>query len=81
MTMIDSNEAITVPSLWLKVDRNGLSANNMLRLARNDKLPRFRSSGQPDRFMGAMKQQSSSMMRLRQAESMILIRRTKGKEI
>jgi hypothetical protein len=50
------------------------------RLARNDKLARFQTRGQADKFR-AMKQQSSSMMRLHQAELTLLIRRTKGKEI
>jgi hypothetical protein len=59
----------------------GYRQTTLVRLARNDKLARFRSNGGPDRFLVAMKQQSSSTMRLRQVVSMILIWRTKGKEI
>jgi hypothetical protein len=52
LTKIDSNEAITVPSLWLKVDEMGYWQPTMERLARNDKLARFRIRRQPDRFQG-----------------------------
>jgi hypothetical protein len=50
LTKIDSNEAITVPSLWLKVDEKGYWQPTLERLARNDKLARFRIRRQPDRF-------------------------------
>jgi hypothetical protein len=52
LTMIDSNDAITVPSLWLKVDEMGYWQPTLERLARNDKLARFRIRGQPNRFQG-----------------------------
>jgi hypothetical protein len=52
LTKIDSNEAITVPSLWLKVDEMGYWQPTLERLARNDKLTRFRIRRQPDRFQG-----------------------------
>jgi hypothetical protein len=41
LTMIDSNDAITVPSLWLKVDEMGYWQPTLGRLAQNDKLVRF----------------------------------------
>jgi hypothetical protein len=49
---IDTNEAITVPSLWLKVDKMGHWQPTLERLTRNDKLARFRIRRQPDRFQG-----------------------------
>jgi hypothetical protein len=52
LTKIDSNEAITVPSLWLKVDEIGYWQPNLERLTRNDKLARFRIRRQSDRFQG-----------------------------
>jgi hypothetical protein len=52
LTKIDSNKAITVPSLWLKVDEMGYWQPTLERLAQNDKLARFRIRGQPDRFQG-----------------------------
>jgi hypothetical protein len=52
LTKIDSNEAITVPSLWLKVDEMGYWQPTLERLARNDKLTRFRIRRQLDRFQG-----------------------------
>jgi hypothetical protein len=50
LTKIDSNEAITVSSLWLKVDEMGYWQPTLERLTRNDKLARFRIRRQPDRF-------------------------------
>jgi hypothetical protein len=52
LTKIDSNEAITVPLLWLKVDEMGYWQPTLERLARKDKLARFRIRRQPDRFQG-----------------------------
>jgi hypothetical protein len=52
LTKIDSNEAITVPSHWLKVDEMGYWQPTLERLARNDKLTRFRIRRQLDRFQG-----------------------------
>jgi hypothetical protein len=52
LTKIDSNEAITVPLLWLKVDKMGYWQPTLERLARKDKLARFRIRRQPDRFQG-----------------------------
>jgi hypothetical protein len=52
LTKIDSNEAITVPSFWLKVDERGYLQPTLERLARNDKLTRFRIRRQHDRFQG-----------------------------
>jgi hypothetical protein len=52
LTKIDSNEAITVPSLWLKVDEMGYWQPTLERLAWNDKLARFQIRRQPDRFQG-----------------------------
>jgi hypothetical protein len=49
---IDSNEDITVPSLWLKVDEMGYWQPTLERLARKDKLARFQIRSQPDRFQG-----------------------------
>jgi hypothetical protein len=48
--MIDSNEAIMVPSLWLKIGEMGYRQPTLERLARNDQLARFRIRGQPDMF-------------------------------
>jgi hypothetical protein len=52
LTKIDSNEAIMVPSLWLKVDEIGYWQPTLERLARKDKLARFWIRRQPDRFQG-----------------------------
>jgi hypothetical protein len=48
--MIDSNEAITVPSLCLKLGEMGYWQLTLERLTRNDQLARFRIRGQPDWF-------------------------------
>jgi hypothetical protein len=47
---INSNAAITVPSLWLKVGDNGLSAKTLERLVRNDEVARFRTRGLLEEF-------------------------------
>jgi hypothetical protein len=52
LTKIDSNKAIMVPSLWLKVDEMGYWQPTLERLEQNDKLARFRIRRQPDRFQG-----------------------------
>jgi hypothetical protein len=41
LTKIDSNEAIMVPSLWLKVNEMDYWQPTLERLARKDKLARF----------------------------------------
>jgi hypothetical protein len=50
LTTIYSNEATTVPSLWLKVDEMGYWQPTLERLTRNDKMARFRIRRQLDRF-------------------------------
>jgi hypothetical protein len=52
LTKIDSNKAITVPLLWLKVDEIGYWQPTLERLVQKDKLARFRIRRQPDRFQG-----------------------------
>jgi hypothetical protein len=82
--MIDSNAAITVPLPWLKVGENGPSANNLGKTLETISWQGFEQEGDLISWQGfvqegvlirfgPMKQQSSSMMRLHQAESMILI--------
>jgi hypothetical protein len=41
LTKIESNEAITVPLLWFKVDEMGYWQPTLERLERKDKLARF----------------------------------------
>jgi hypothetical protein len=52
LTKIDTNEAIMVPSLWLKVNEMDYWQPTLERLAWKDKLARFRIRRQPDRFQG-----------------------------
>jgi hypothetical protein len=79
--MIDSNTAISVPSLWAQGWRQWATDNQPWK----DSLKTISWQGfeQEDGLIvfGAMKQQYSSMMRLRQAELTILIWGSKGGEI
>jgi hypothetical protein len=50
--MIDSNMAITITSLWLKLGKNGLPTNNLGNTPSNDKLARFRTRARADKFQG-----------------------------
>jgi hypothetical protein len=52
LTIIDSNKAITVPSLWLKLGEMGYWQPTLERLTRNNQSARFRTRGPPNRFQG-----------------------------
>jgi hypothetical protein len=52
LTIINSNEAITVPSLWLKLSEMGDWQPTLEILTQNDQSARFRIRAQPDRIRG-----------------------------